>query len=115
MALMMAADRARGALIVPITSTEVPVSNTASVFDVSHPGNIYSLGPGTSLNPGFDIRDLFGGSFGNGSEQNDVIFDDFQPPGTVDAVDITLAAPISLTGFNLYLEESNPRRFSKRQ
>jgi hypothetical protein len=104
---MMAAGRAQGALIQAVSSTDVPVFNTASVFDTSHTGNSYSMEPGTNLAPGgFDVRDLFGGSFGTyGYEQNDVIFDNGQPAGTVNAVDVTLAAPVSLTNFNLFLED----------
>lgn len=106
-AMTIAAQRAQGALILPISSTDVPVFNTASVFDVSHTGNTYALEPGTEFVPGgFDVRDLFGGSFGTyGWEQNDVIFNNGQPAGTVDAVDVTVAAPVSLTNFNLFLED----------
>jgi hypothetical protein len=106
-AMMIVAGRARGALIQPISAGDVPVLNTASVFDVGHAGNVYNLEPGTSVAPGgFDFRDLFGGSFGtNGYEEHDVIFDNGQPAGTVDAVDVTLAAPVSLASFNLFLED----------
>jgi hypothetical protein len=106
-AFMMAAGRAHGALIQAVNSTDVPVFNTASVFDTSHAGNSYSLEPGTTLAPGgFDRGDLFGGSFGTyGYEQHDVIFANGQPAGTVSAVDVTLAAPVSLTNFNLFLED----------
>ncbi len=106
-AMTIAAQRAQAALILPINSTDVPVFNTASVFDVSHAGNTYALEPGTQFGPGgFDVRDLFGGSFGTyGWEQNDVIFNNGQPAGTVNAVDVTLAAPVSLTSFNLFLED----------
>jgi hypothetical protein len=106
-AAMMMAGSAHAALILPINSTDVPVLNTASVFDVSHTGNTYSLEPGTTLVPGgLDIRDLFGGSFGSYAwEQNDVVFNNDQPAGTVNAVDVTLANPVSLTSFHLYLQD----------
>jgi hypothetical protein len=106
-AMMMVAGRVQGALILPITSADVPILDTASVFDVGHIGNTYALEPGTQFIPeGFDVRDLFGGSYGTfGGEHNDVIFDNNQPAGTVNAVDVTLAAPVSLTSFNLYLED----------
>jgi hypothetical protein len=106
-ALMMVAGSARGALIQSISPTDVPVFNTDSVFDTSHTGNSYSLQPGTTLaGGGFDARDLFGGSFGTyGYEQNDVIFNNGQSAGTVNAVDVTLAVPVSLTSFNLMLED----------
>jgi hypothetical protein len=106
-AFILATGRAHGAIIQTINPTDVPVFNTASVFDTSHTGNSYSLEPGTNLAPGgFDVRDLFGGSFGTyGYEQNDVIFDNGQPAGTVNAVDVTLSAPVSLTNFNLFLED----------
>jgi hypothetical protein len=106
-AFLLAAGSARGALIQPVSPTDVPVFNTASVFDTSHAGNSYSLQSGTNLAPGgFDARDLFGGSFGTyGYEQHDVIFANGQPAGTVNAVDVTLDAPVSLTNFNLFLED----------
>jgi hypothetical protein len=105
--LMLAAGSARGALITPITSNDVPVFNTASVFNYSQPGNVYRLQAGTSFIPqGFDVRDLFGGSFGTfGWEQNDVIFNNGQPAGTVNAVSATLGSPTSLTSFHLFLED----------
>jgi hypothetical protein len=104
---LLAAGSAHAALITPIIENDVPVFNTASVFNYSQPGNVYRLAPGTSLTPGgFDVRDLFGGSLGTyGWEQNDVIFSNGQPAGTVNAVNVTLGAPTSLTSFNLYLEE----------
>ena len=116
-AMTIAAQRAQAALILPITSTDVPVFNTASVFNVSHAGNTYALEPGTQFVPGgFDVRDLFGGSFGTyGWEQNDVIFNNGQPAGTVNAVDVTLAAPVSLTSFNLFLEDDGTSGNRKRQ
>jgi hypothetical protein len=103
----MAAGTAQGALIQPITATDVPVFNTASVFDASHTGNVYTMQPATQLVPGgFDVRDLFGGSFGTyGWEHNDVVFNNDQPAGTLNAVDVTLAQPVSLTNFHLYLED----------
>lgn len=87
----------------------IPVSNPASVLDVSNPGNSYSLVGNTTVLPnGFDVRDLFGGSFGtNNYEHNDVIFTDNLPIGTVDSVSVTLPQPVSLTDFNLYLEEDS--------
>jgi hypothetical protein len=105
--LMLAAGSARGAMITPIGASNVPVFNTASVFNYSQPGNVYRLEPGTSFIPeGFDVRDLFGGSFGTyGWEQNDVIFNNGQPAGTVNAVGVTLGSPTSITSFNLYLED----------
>jgi hypothetical protein len=104
---MLAAGSARGALITPISASNVPVFNTASVFNYSQPGSVYRLEPGTSFIPeGFDVRDFFDGSFGTyGWEQNDVIFNNGQPAGTVNAVAVTLGAPTSLTSFNLYLED----------
>jgi hypothetical protein len=106
-AMTVAAQRAQAALILPIDSTDVPVLNTASVFDASHTGNTYALEPGTQFLPGgFDVRDLFGGSFGTyGYEQHDVIFNNGQPAGTVSAVDVTLAVPVSLTNFDLFLQD----------
>lgn len=106
--IVAGASAARGSLsIAPISSGDVPVSNPVSVFDVSHTGNTYSLGANTNLNPqGFDLRDLFGGSFGTyGYEHNAVLFQDNQPIGTIDTVNVTLASPVSLGGFNLYLED----------
>jgi hypothetical protein len=105
--LMLAAGSTRAALITPISASNVPVFNTASVFNYSQPGSVYRLEPGTSFIPeGFDVRDLFGGSFGTyGWEQNDVIFNNGQPAGTVNAVAVTLGAPTSLTSFNLFLED----------
>ncbi len=106
-ALMLAAGSAHGALITPISANNVPMFDTASVFNYSQPGNVYRLQPGTSFIPeGFDVRDLFGGSFGTfGWEQNDVIFNNGQPAGTVNAVKATLGAATSLTSFNLFLED----------
>ena len=104
---MLAAGSAHGALITPISASNVPVFNTASVFNYSQPGNVYRLQAGTSFIPqGFDVRDLFGGSFGTfGWEQNDVIFNNGLPAATVNAVTATLGSPTSLTSFNLYLED----------
>jgi hypothetical protein len=106
-ALMLAAGSAHGALITPITASNVPVFNTASVFNYSQPGNVYRLQPGTSFIPeGFDVRDLFGGSLGTyGWEQNDVIFNNGQYAGTANAVGVTLGSPTSLTSFNLFVED----------
>ena len=105
--LMLAVGSARGALITPISASDVPVFNTASVLNYGQPGNVYRLEPGTSfISEGFDVRDLFGGSFGTyGWEQNDVIFNNGQPAGTVNAVGVALGTPTSLTSFNLYLED----------
>jgi hypothetical protein len=105
--LMLAAGSVHGALIMPISASNVPVFNTASVSNYSQHGNVYRLQAGTSFIPeGFDVRDLFGGSFGTyGWEQNDVIFNNGQPAGTVNAVGVTLGSPTSLTSFNLYLED----------
>jgi hypothetical protein len=103
-----AATAARASLIItPITSGDVPISNPASIFDVSNSGNTYSLGTSTNLNPqGFDVRDLFGGSFGTyGYEHNDVLFQDNQPIGTIDTVNVALTSPISLGSFSLFLED----------
>lgn len=104
---LLGASAARASLtITPISPGDVPVSNPASPFDVSNTGNTYSLGPNTNLNPGFDIRDLFGGSFGTyGYESNDLLFADNQPIGTVDTVNVTLAAPVSLGSFNLFMAD----------
>jgi hypothetical protein len=105
--LALATGTAHGALITPIASGDVPVFNTASVFNYSQPGNVYRLKPGTSFIPeGFDVRDLFGGSLGTfGWEQNDVIFNNGQYAGTANAVGVTLGSPTSLTSFNLFLED----------
>jgi hypothetical protein len=105
--LMLEAGSAHAAFITSISPIDVPVFDTTSVFNFSQPGNVYTLEPGTSFIPaGFDVRDLFGGSFGtNGWEQNDVIFNNGQPAGAVNAVSVTLGAPTSLTSFNLYLED----------
>jgi hypothetical protein len=106
-AVFGAASARASVVINPIAPGDVPISNPASVFDVSNAGNTYSLGPNTNLNPqGFDIRDLFGGSFGTyGYEHNDVLFDNNQPIGTVETVNVTLASPTSLGSFNLFLED----------
>lgn len=106
-AMMMMAGRAPAALILPVSSADVPVLNTASVFDTSHTGNMYNVESGTNLSPGgFDVRDFFGGSFGTyGYEQHDVIFENGQPAGTVNSVDVTLNTPVSLTSLNLFLED----------
>ncbi len=106
-ATISAAAAAQGAIILPTTASDVQISNPSSVFDAGNTGNTYSLEAGTNFIPaGFDVRDLFGGSFGTfGPEQNDVIFDNNQPMGTVESVDVTLASPVSLTSFNLYLED----------
>ena len=105
--VLFAGTASRGAFIGATTAADVPISNPLSVFDASNSGNTYSLEPGTNFIPaGFDARDLFGGSFGTfGPEQNDVLFADGQPIGTVEAVDVTLAAPVSLSSFNLFLED----------
>jgi PEP-CTERM motif len=94
-----------GAVIAPATS--VPISDPNSVFDVSNPGNNYNLNaPTTMIADGMDIRDLFGGSFGtNGWELNNVIFDNNQPQGTVDSVTVSLASPVAIKTFDLYLED----------
>ena len=104
---MLAAGSAHGALITPISASNVPVFNTASIFNYSQPGNVYRLQAGTSFIPqGFDVRDLFGGSFGTfGWEQNDVIFNNGQPAGTANTVTAKLGSPTSLTSFHLFLED----------
>jgi hypothetical protein len=106
-AAALAAGTARGALISPITASNVPVLNTDSVFNYTQPGNVYRLQPGTSFIPeGFDVRDLFGGSLGTfGWEQNDVIFNNGQYAGTANAVGVTLGKSTSLTSFHLFLED----------
>ena len=98
---------ARAAIIAPITLNDVPLSDPTSVFDASHAGNTYSLESGSAFIPaGFDVRDLFGGSFGTfGPEQNDVLFEDNQPIGTIESVDVTLASPVSLSSFSLFMED----------
>ena len=98
----------RAAIIMPVDPALVPVSDPSSLFDVnSNPGNSYSLGTGTNFIPaGFDVRDLFGGSTGTfGPERNDVIFDNNQPIGMVESVNVSLTAPTSLSSFNLLLED----------
>jgi hypothetical protein len=104
---MLAAGSAHGALITPISASNVPVFNTDSVFNYSQPGYVYRLQAGTSFIPqGFDVRDLFGGSFGTfGWEQDDVIFNNGQPAGTANTVTAKLGSPTSLTSFHLFLED----------
>jgi hypothetical protein len=97
----------RGASITTIADASVPVSDPNSVFDVdTHPGNVYGLGPGTTLNPnGFDVRDLFGGAYTSlANEVHNVIFND-QTGGFVNRVVVALASPVQLTGYDLYLAE----------
>ncbi len=88
----------------------VPAPNTTSLFDVNNAGVSYSLGTNTSLLAnGFDIRDLFGGTFGtNQYETGSAIFADNQPKGTVSSVIVTLPSEVSLHWFNLFLEDDGP-------
>jgi hypothetical protein len=106
-AVLLTAATGRAALIVPIAASDVPISSSASVFDASNTANTYSLGPGNAFIPaGFDVRDLFGGSFGTfGPEQNDVLFADNQPIGAVESINVTLASPVSLSSFSLFMED----------
>jgi hypothetical protein len=105
-AAMLCAATARAVIIMPTSAANIPVSAPASIFDASHAGNTYTLAPATHfITSQYDVRDLFGGSFGNGAEPNDVLFQDNQPIGTIDTVDVALAAPVSLTTFNLFLED----------
>jgi hypothetical protein len=101
----MLSANASAAIIGPVAS--FPVSDPTSAVDSTVPGISYNLLPGTALIPnGFDVRDLFGGSFGtNGWEQNDVLFADGALKGTVSAVSINLTTPIALTNFHLFLED----------
>ncbi len=99
---------ARPGEAVVITSTTSPsISNPASVFDVSHTGNSYSLGANTTFNPaGFDLRDLFGGQYDTYlPELGNVIFADSSPIHTVETVNVTLASAVSLTSFSLWAAE----------
>jgi hypothetical protein len=84
-----------------------PNGDVNSVFDVSHTGNSYSLGTGTVFNPGgLDVRDLFGGMFGAyAPERGRVVFLDDQAKGTVETINVTLANPVSLTNYALWISE----------
>ena len=106
-AAVLGAASSRAAVITAITSSDVPISSNTSVFDAGNTGNNYWMGAGTQFIPeGFDVRDLFGGSFGTfGPEQNDVIFNNGSPIGSVESIGVTLSAPVSLDSFSLYLED----------
>ena len=69
--------------------TSAPL-DAGGVFDVGNPGIQYSLGTGTLLlDSQYDVRDMFGGTFGTvSSEQGNVIFADNQPAGTVETVNV---------------------------
>lgn len=107
-AILLGGCVARAATVAPISFTQVPASNSASVFDVNaHPSNVVGLGPGTTSNPGapFDVRDLFGGHFGTDSnEPGNMIVTD-KSEGFVDSVLVALPNPVRLTSYNLFLSD----------
>ena len=84
-----------------------PDGDPTSVFDVGHAGNSYGLGAGTTFNPaGYDVRDLFGGMFDSfAPERGRVVFADSQASGTVETINVTLASPVSLTNYALWISE----------
>jgi hypothetical protein len=90
-----------------ITVSSLPGDTPGDLFDVSNPGNTYSLGPSTTLNSsGYDARDIFGGELDPyAPERGNVIFGDNQPIGTVETVNVTLPSPVAITNYNLWVSE----------
>lgn len=99
----------------PISPAEISsAGDPASVFDVSHPGNVYGVGPGTAFYPfppaAFDVYDIFGG-VSHTYEIGAALFADNQPMGTVNVVTVQLPAPVTLTSFRMFCgDEVNAMR-----
>jgi len=103
--LGLAADVRAEATVTVVPS--FPDGDVTSVFDVGHGGNSYGLGSGTTFNPaGYDVRDLFGGMFDSfANERGRVVFADNQAKGTVETITVTLASPVSLSNYALWISE----------
>lgn len=103
--LMLLCVTSRATTVTTWLPEENSLGNPASVFDVSHAGNTYGVGPGTSFYPpppaAFDVYDIFGG-VSHTYEIGAALFADNLPIGTVDTVTVHLPAPVTLTSFRLY-------------
>jgi hypothetical protein len=97
---------AHAAVISSVADALVPTSSPTSVFDFNaHPGNVYGLNLGTTLNPnGIDVRDLFGMEY-SATEPHNVLFKD-QSKGFVNAVRVILESPVQLKSYALYLKDN---------
>src|SRR5690349_21055491 len=107
---LLCASAPAGATITTFPNGGAPLSLSGSVFDVSRPGITYTVRAGSVLNPSleptyhYDVRDLFGGTFGNYTpERGAVIWADNRPAGTVERVDVTLPNAVTLARFDLFL------------
>jgi hypothetical protein len=106
--ICLSSQRSFAAVIQAVSS--IPL-DAGGVFDYSNPGSSYSLGAGSALEsdvPGsYNLGDIFGQTLTTvPGEQGDVIFADGLPIGTVETVDVTLAEPVTLGSFVLYLEDN---------
>lgn len=90
-----------------VTVTALPagpiVENHTDLFDVSH-GTIVTGGSGGF--PGFAAEDALGGSNPSSLEPGNFVFNDFLFPQEVEGLDFRTAAPVTISGFNLFLGES---------
>jgi len=91
------------------TNNGDPGTTPTDLFDIANGTVINSSSP---VIDGYDIRDMFGGTFGTGSEQGVVLFKDINtnpwPVSNNPAdyfVTFTTAHPVSVAGFTLYLAD----------
>ncbi len=91
-----------GFVVIGAVASGGPMPVTDDLWDVSRGTTVTS----SALYPGFDARDAFGGCYS--SEPCVTIFSDGLPQGSVHTLSWTTPQPVTVWGFNLFLDGDEP-------